>query len=186
MTAQQFVEAVNGLGITLVPEPNVDQDAQYRCPGDPVLLEAGGKQRASVTLPEGLLLAEWAHGKRVLEIGTGLGVSTVCLAHGASEVVTVDPEPWCHSFNFPANVKCVSSIDLVEGEFDCAFIDGEHGFDDVSRDISDALLFVAEGGSIGFHDVCQEDVRRAVDSFAWGRVVTHETAGALTFCEVPA
>ncbi|HEY7154088.1 MAG TPA: hypothetical protein VH575_09050, partial [Gemmataceae bacterium] len=43
-----------------------------------------------LTLDEGQLLYEQAAGRRVLELGTALGRSTVCLAQSARQVVTID------------------------------------------------------------------------------------------------
>jgi protein-L-isoaspartate O-methyltransferase len=40
---------------------------------------------------EGKALAEMARGKRVLEVGSYCGLSTVCMARTAKHVVSVDP-----------------------------------------------------------------------------------------------
>src|SRR5438552_5695279 len=92
-------------------------------PGEP----STGFYRISVTDTEGAFLAFLAAGKRVLEIGTGLGVSTNYLAMTAREVVTLDIDPWVHTNvwpNLPENVT-PSTIAGV-GPYDLVFIDGAH------------------------------------------------------------
>lgn len=182
MTDAEFMDAVCSLGVELVPPPAPGQDAQYQATEDPRRSE-----RSSVTLQEGLILAEWADCKRVLEIGTGLGISTVCLADTAIEVVTVDPDEWVHrSLTLPPNVVRLSSIDQVEGEFDMAFIDGLHDIESVRQDIVRCLGFVRPGGTIAFHDVCQSEVSSAVGEVPWSSRETCATVGHLTLCGVPA
>jgi len=182
MTPEEFVVAVNATGLKLEPRPGINDDCQYQSPWDPTRHE-----RSSITREEGLILAKWASGKRILEIGTGLGISTVCLAYQADCVITVDPSEWVRwALDLPWNVRKCASIDEVSGEmpFDGVFIDGLHGYDDVVRDITHALAFVKVGGEIGFHDLGQEEVIRAVDLFKWGARRRFPTVGVLTFCEV--
>ena len=48
--------------------------------------------------------------KNVLEIGTGLGVSTRAISTTAFKVTSIDIDPWAHSFRFPGNVSLLKSI----------------------------------------------------------------------------
>ena len=181
MTDAEFMDAMCSLGIELVPSPAPGHDAQYQCSSDPA-----SPKRASVTRTEGQLLASWADCKRVLEIGTGLGVSTVCLAHSAIEVVTVDPDEWVHeNVRLPSAVVRLRSIDEVDGEFDMAFVDGLHGYDEVKSDIVRCLSLVPAGGTIAFHDITQADVEKAVQEFPWAWWRQEGTIGLLTLCGVP-
>jgi predicted O-methyltransferase YrrM len=183
MTPFEFCAACATLGVDLAPSPepqHAQHDAQYRCPSDP------DPDRASVTLQEGIVLADWAAGKRVLEVGTGLGVSTVCLADTATEVVTIDPDEWVHAnVTLPANVVRVRSLDEVRGTFDLAFIDGDHTYDAVVRDIEECLVHMNADGHVAFHDISHPDVARAVAQFNWSSHEQLDTAGLLTRCGVP-
>jgi predicted O-methyltransferase YrrM len=183
MTDLQFVEAVNKLGIQLTPEPAPFGDCQYQCMDDPAL-----HKRASVSREEGLILADLAMGKTVLEVGTGLGVSTRCLSYGADFVVSVDPDEWViANIELDMNTVIVPAIPLPsEGvRFDLAFIDGEHDGESVRRDIRECLKVVKPGGLIAFHDVSQAQVREVVDEFPWKTRKEFNTIGMLTVCEVP-
>lgn len=159
MTPHEFGEACAALGVRLVPAPDGATEAQHRCPED-------SAQRASVTMAEGMILAEWARGLFVLEIGTGLGVSTACIASTAEFVLTVDPDPWVlNNVNLPPNVS--RSLKLPPDPrpfFHMAFIDGEHDFASVGRDIAEASRRVRPGGWLVFHDYGQLEVRRAIDA----------------------
>jgi len=182
MTAQQLVDAILGLGVTIQPHPSNEQDCQYQSPDDP-----GRQDRSSVTLQEGVLLSEWASGHRVMEIGTGLGVSTVALAHHADFVHTIDPSEWVRSaLTMPQNVRQWASVEDVPGTFGRIFIDGLHDFASVCKDIESALLMLSPEGQVAFHDMCQSDVRAAVDSFDWKDRIEYPTVGLLTFCMVKA
>lgn len=145
-----------------------------------------GAPRGSVSMQEAEILAQWSEGLRVLEIGTGLGVSTVGLALGAHEVVTVDPADWVReALTLPANVKSVAKVEEATGLFDLAFIDGLHDYDNVMRDIWSCLSRVFPDGHVAFHDVSQTEVIRAMRKFAWRSWEQQLTAGALTRCQVP-
>jgi predicted O-methyltransferase YrrM len=113
-------------------------------PGEP----GTHKARVSVTDEEGKLLRWFAHGKRCLEIGTGLGVSTRWLALSALEVTTVDVDPWVHTEIFPAfhkDVKCLTDRDQVTGQFDLVFIDARHTLEDVHTDFQFACSKCPQG-----------------------------------------
>lgn len=117
---------------------------------------------------EGRELGRLAAGKRVLEIGSFCGLSTICLARTAKSVTAVDyfdgratAVPGDTFAAFSRNIErygasekisIQSPDDELEGEFDLAFIDGAHDFDSVSRDIERASAVLAPGGLLVFHD----------------------------------
>jgi SAM-dependent methyltransferase len=118
---------------------------------------------------EGKALAELARGKRVLEIGSYCGLSTVCMARTAAHVTAVDyfdgrgtPCPQDTLAAFKANIERYGVADKVEAchpdavfplpEYDLAFIDGAHEADSVRADIRKALDVLAPDGVLAFHD----------------------------------
>lgn len=136
----------------------------YICPADPG--EPGSEsQRMSVNDREGSVLTSLVHGLRVLEIGTGLGVSTNYLAASAAEVITVDIDPWVIENVFPTlapNVKPLASLEGVTFCVDAAFIDGLHTYEACRDDILKARLHVKPGGMIIFHDLYIQGVFDAI------------------------
>lgn len=145
------------------------------------------RRRASVTLEEGRILAGVAAGRRVLEIGTGLGVSAWCMAETAKYVVTIDPDPWVYeNVKTPGNVIRLHEIAQARmwGPYEVAFIDGLHDYGSVKRDIEDAVaLLDGHRGVLVFHDYSQDDVKKAVDEASprFQRFATLPTCGKLTF-----
>ena len=134
----------------MIPHP---KGGQYRAddPGEPTT----GVPRVSIADDEVELLAELVTGLRVLEIGTGLGVSARAMAKTATEVVTVDIDPWVHANVWPLlprNVKGHTSIDDVGGLFGAVFIDGDHSRHAVRRDVEEAELRLLPGGLLIAHD----------------------------------
>ena len=140
-----------------------------------------------LTYSEGCALAEIAAGKRVLEIGSYCGLSTVCLARTAESVVAVDPHdgrgtpfPKNTLDTFHANLRRFGVADKVEvivgdtagmlyfdlAPFDLVFIDGAHDAASVATDIAYAVKNLAPGGLIVFHDYrsVDPDVTSAVDA----------------------
>jgi protein-L-isoaspartate O-methyltransferase len=135
---------------------------------------------------EGRALAALSYGKRVFEIGSYCGLSTVCMARTASDVVTVDthdgrgtPEPR-NTFNtLMANLwrhGVAEKVTAVVGtadqwtddrKFDLIFIDGGHDRESVTRDIESSMHLLADGGLLVFHDYGGEhaEVTAAVDDF---------------------
>lgn len=118
---------------------------------------------------EGEAIAELASGKRVLEIGSFCGLSTVCMARTAKHVTAVDyfdgrgtPRRRDTLPDFTANIERYGLADKVEHrhpdsplplvEYDFVFIDGAHDYDSVVSDIAKALNVLAPGGLIAFHD----------------------------------
>lgn len=137
----------------------------YYCPKDPG--EPGGGQRISISESEGEILAELVAGKRVLEIGTGLGVSTMYLASTAESVYTVDVDEWVREIIWPdllgefENVVCIERPELAEN-VEIAFIDGRHEEQFVVADIEAALK--AGCKTILLHDINSSGVKQAVAS----------------------
>ena len=120
-------------------------------PGEPSSRVA----RISVTDDERPVLAEMAAGKVVLEIGTGLGVSTRALASTATSVTTCDIDEWVHRTiwpDLPDNVSCVSSTDDLTAGFDLVFIDGDHRDEALRIDVATAERLLKPGGTIAVHD----------------------------------
>lgn len=123
---------------------------------------------------EGERLAELATGKRVLEIGSYYGLSTVCLARTADHVVAIDPHdgrgtplPFDTFAEFTANLarfgveKTVYPLRVTFAEwdappdtkpFDLIYIDGAHDYGSVAADIAKALTLLADDGLIACHD----------------------------------
>lgn len=155
----------------------------YTHPGDPGE-PTTGKPRVSVTDDECRVLAWLARERDVLEIGTGLGVSTRAMASTGNGVVTVDPDPWVELNVVPAfrgmsvlDVKALDDDWLRGRRFDLVFIDGDHSEDAVLRDIQSVLPLLRPGGLVVLHDTNLDGVRRAAESF--GTLVRMDTKGHL-------
>lgn len=123
---------------------------------------------------EGRKLAELASGKRVLEIGSFCGRSTVCIAQTAESVVCIDPftgagtsdrrdtlaefEHNITSFGVGEKVEAFQGTTgeiapgLPSDSFDLVFIDGAHDFNSISLDVAAAERLLKPGGLIAFHD----------------------------------
>jgi hypothetical protein len=118
---------------------------------------------------EGQALAELARGKRVLEIGSYRGLSTVCMARTAEHVTAVDyfdgrgtPCPGDTLPAFREAMKrhgvahkvttCHPEMDLPFEKYDFALIDGAHDEPSVRADMRKVLEVLSEDGLIAFHD----------------------------------
>jgi len=122
---------------------------------------------------EGEALFNIARGKRVLEVGSFKGLSTICLAQSASEVVAVDPHDGrgtltkrCETFEtFRDNLikyqvkdkvhivrGTVDDLCEMDGPFDVAFVDGDHKEEHVLHDYEVARGLLKPDGVIAFHD----------------------------------
>lgn len=121
-----------------------------------------------LTPEEGARLSELAAGKRVIEIGSYCGRSTVCMARVAEHVTAVDffDNPTVEFYGdyaeeFDKSVmrhgvaskvtKCRPE-DQLDGEFDFAFIDGAHDYESVKRDIEKVSAMLTPDALIAFHD----------------------------------
>lgn len=120
---------------------------------------------------EGKSLAELCRGKRVLEIGSYCGLSTVCIARTAKHVTAVDyfdgrgtPLPQDTEERFRQNITRYGLQDKVAishpedalpGMYDVAFIDGAHDYESVLADIEKARSVLTPGGLLLFHDYAQ-------------------------------
>lgn len=134
---------------------------------------------------EGAELAKLAAGKRVLEIGSYCGRSTICLAQTAKYVHAVDtfdgrgtPSAANTWPMFLQNIKrygitdkvvpyCGSSQEVCRelaidnARYDLIFIDGSHDKKSVRADIESASQLLADDGLLVFHDY-----RRRVGGFS--------------------
>lgn len=132
-------------------------------PGEP----QNGHRRLSITDQEASILQGFADGRVVLEIGTGLGVSTRALAEVAEQVITVDIDRWVHENivpTLPENVLATTEIDpQVYNDLmpEMVFIDGDHSFEATRRDIGMAQDIVVPGGLVVIHDAHAPQVWKA-------------------------
>lgn len=146
-------------------------------PGEPV----ANKARISVTDQEGEFLAWCAQGRRVLEIGTGLGVSTHYLATTADYVATADIDPWVHDNVWPSlMVHCYKNYEEAEGPFDLVFIDGEHSIEQTRKDA--AFAFGVCKGLIVVHDAYMPSVAEGLEGLGDWTVLQTTHGLATTWC----
>lgn len=161
------------------------ENGSYRADGDPG--EPGYlTPRVSITDEEGEILAGLVAGLAVLEIGTGLGVSTRWLAETAAAVLTVDVDPWVHAHVWPllgVGVETARPDQLAErlagAKVQAAFIDGHHTTDAVVADIGLVLPHMAKGGIWIFHDTHSKQVLRAIEGVGMKLRRTWPTAHGL-------
>lgn len=147
-------------------------------PGEP----STGRARVSIADDEVRILAYLAAGRRVLEIGTGLGVSTKALASQAKTVCTVDIDPWVQETIWPDLPETVRARDQVPIglRFDLVFIDGNHGTDAVRADIAAARAVCVPGGMIVCHDANYGRVAAGLGAETWFKIdTTHGLAVSL-------
>lgn len=148
-------------------------------PGEPTT----GDPRLSVTALEGQMLAALVAGRRVLEIGTGLGVSTAAMAATAQHVATYDIDAWVHDTIWPGlpdNVVGVKSLEHVGRAFGAVFIDADHSTEAVARDLSLALQHLGLGGVVIAHDIASPAVREGLaEASGWHWIDTTHGLGVL-------
>ena len=136
-----------------------------------------------LTEVEAKRLEELARGKRVLEIGSYCGLSTVVMGRVAAHVTAVDyfdgrgtPHPANTKPTFDNSISRYGLQGKVEAvhpdaelplpKYDLVFIDGDHDYESVRIDIGKAKNVLAEGGLIAFHDFdhpSHRGVREAVE-----------------------
>jgi hypothetical protein len=126
-----------------------------------------------LTEAEGKLLARYAEGQTVLEIGSFCGRSTIWMARVAEQVHCIDtfdgrgtPKPRDTYGDFQAalrryevakkvTIHRCASIDALHDcprLFDFAFIDGSHDAGNVATDVQTVLRVLKPEGLIAFHD----------------------------------
>jgi len=138
---------------------------------------------AHLTLPERFLLYSLIYGLRpasALEIGTAQGGAAMIMcaaldAVGSGRLVCVDPAPQVTpdhrarlshrvSFLSAASPEAVAKAhELLGSPFDFVFVDGDHTYSGVLRDIEAVSLFLHEGSYVLFHDVHYFEVQDAID-----------------------
>jgi predicted O-methyltransferase YrrM len=151
--------------------PLVGLNAVYTCP-------------AELRMPERVMLYSLIFAlqpQNCLEIGTFRGGSTaiICGAMddtGFGQLACVDPMPqvapelWsqiehrCRMFQGPSPDILPEVARQTDVEFDFAFIDANHTYDFVRRDIEGVLPLLTSEAYLLFHDGNYPDVRRAVDA----------------------
>lgn len=121
--------------------------------------------RISVTEGEAELLTYLAEGKDVLEIGTGLAISTMAFVQSARSIVTIDIDPWIHEHIWPGLPPCVQTWKSrsPDDTFDFVFIDGAHDTKSVKTDLKYARM-VCPRGMIVAHDAHHDGVALALDN----------------------
>lgn len=122
---------------------------------------------------EAKALESLAKDKRVLEIGSYCGLSTVVMGRVANHVTAVDyfdgratPHPQNTLAQFKANIERygvahkvaimhpseLATGELPREEYDLAFIDGAHDYESVKSDIISSLNLLKPDGLLVFHD----------------------------------
>jgi predicted O-methyltransferase YrrM len=148
--------------------------------------------RGWMTPIEGEALAELARGKRVLEVGSYCGLSTICMAQTAREVVSVDPHDGratpnpmdtlgeftnnCFRYGVCPTIF-IGTLDQFGDPlpFDLAFIDGAHHYTAVRDDVARVRPMLAPGGLIAFHDGNHAGVSRAIRELDGEILAAHDT-----------
>ena len=138
---------------------------------------------AELLMPERLLLYGLVYGLKpavCLEIGTFHGGSSllICAAMDDSDfgrLVCVDPNPkiatadWEKISHRASLVRASSpealpqAVELAGQPFDFAFVDGDHSYEGLQRDIEGLLPLLAPDAYLLCHDCFYPDVRRAID-----------------------
>jgi len=138
---------------------------------------------AELRMPERVALYSVVFGlqpKNCLEIGTFRGGSTAIIwgamnDSGFGQLTCVDPMPnvdpklWsqlssrCRMFEGPSPDILPEVGRQVGKPFDFAFIDANHTYDFVKRDITGVLPLMANSSYLLFHDANYPDVKKAID-----------------------
>ena len=151
--------------IDLKPAPN-----GYMSPQDPG--EPGRNQpRWSVNDAEAKIIGELCKDCRVLEIGTGLGVSTRAILKQAKCVYTVDIDPFVIEKVFPelqnefyGRVACFKELnrEWESMPLNAFFLDGFHEYNQCKKDIAAARPWLTKGAIMIFHDLYIDGVYRGI------------------------
>lgn len=125
-----------------------------------------------LTPGEGEKLAQLATNKKVLEIGSYCGRSTVAMGQVCKTLLSIDPHNSATTEPHPPretydefrknviNLPVCCLIGVIEdieqylpvGYYDFIFIDGDHSYGACLRDIAIARRIIAPGGRIAIHD----------------------------------
>jgi hypothetical protein len=153
----------------------------YYCPQDPGEPNWNAP-RLSINDTEARFLKELFRGRVVLEIGTGLGVSTNAIASVADWVYTVDIDDWVKENvapNLPRNTTFHMNYNSIP-ECEAAFVDGYHEYEQCRKDIQTCKRLVSKGGLMVFHDLAMGAVRQALVDEGYNnalQVLTHAGIG---------
>lgn len=142
--------------------------------------------RGWLTEVEGHALAELARGRRVLEIGSYCGRSTICMGQTAARMHCIDwfggDEGAGYGWTLPEFLDNLRRYDLKEkvivhvgrsaligdvlrdDSFDCVFVDGAHDAPSVTADLKLATRVLRAGGALAMHDWPMPGVRQAARS----------------------
>ncbi len=124
--------------------------------------------------------------KRMLEVGRARGGSTFIIAEAikhleGAEFVSMDPNNWPehsiptilrHNLEESYGVHFIDEYcpwalpaakELAGDDFDVIFLDGDHSYDAVKRDLLGLLPFLVSGGYILMHDSHFHPLRRAIN-----------------------
>lgn len=165
---------------------------------------------SSLTPAEAVALSELAStgpggvSQRVLEIGSAYGFSAVTMALAGANVTSIDHHSHMDSFGAMhsnlmsygvANRVTMHAQDsraalpwMKSGEFDGAFIDGDHTADGVTFDANQCLRLVKPGGWLAFHDYNEEtckEVAPALDALFGTSKLDHILIDTLYIVKVP-
>jgi predicted O-methyltransferase YrrM len=157
-----------------------------------------------LTEEEGTILRSYAVGARVLELGSFLGRSTVCMAQVASHLVSIDRHegdghtgPADTLAGFLKNLEAAGVKDRVEHivmaiedippripkqpDFDMAFVDVYHDKPTTELATRFAMKSVKPGGHIFWHDYHLIAVRDAITACG---LRPRDNGGSLAWCRV--
>ena len=120
------------------------------------------KKTLEIAKESGVLIGSKVKG---MEIGTQCGLTLYYLLEkvGNLEMVAIDPAPVWDEFNkntapYRERIKLIQLYSDQAAriwepeEFDFIWIDGDHSYEQVKRDINNYLPFVKKGGFLGGHD----------------------------------
>lgn len=149
-------------------------------------------------------LCNWLKPKRILELGTSLGISANYMKQGArnTELVTIEGSPEIHKIakgnlkKFGSSVKCVQSdfdsfISQLDNEqvFDLIYIDGNHTYEATIRYFNILKKHISPNGVILFDDIywsegmtkawfevkANEEFNTTIDLFDFGLVLNNKS-----------